>query len=165
MEGGKGHQHWCVFCPIGEWLQNAAPLDSLANGLTGLQALGNCTARSMNHDRHARENALSNRYGRNCFVYVTTTNCSFWVTQWHHSALLSNRLPYTMTLSLPLSSCWDNTAPMPLSLASVSGRNCRWKPGCVKIRAVESRHLRSSNAVSASFVHWNFALLVCSVSR
>ena len=51
------------------------------------------------------------------------------VTQYRRSDLLRVRLANAITCSLPSSSSWDNTPPIPVLLASVSKRNGLVKSG------------------------------------
>ena len=86
---------------------------------------------------------------------------------WHsiylRSGFVSRRLPYAITCSLPSSPLCDSTAPLPVSLASVSRVNAFLKLGWAKTGACERSRRNFSKACWQSVVHMN--LLAFSVSR
>ena len=85
-----------------------------------------------------RLNCLPKRYGRKCWVKVTTASSSWRVTQYLRLALLRVWLAYAITCSFPVSSSWDRTPPNPVLLASVSKINGLLNFGNARMGAKQS---------------------------
>ena len=88
---------------------------------------------------------------------ITTASSSRLVTQYLRSGLDRSRLAYAITRSVPSSCCWERTAPIPVSLASVSRINGLEQSGNASIGAETNFCLRFSKDVWQSSVHLKLA--------
>ena len=134
--------------------------------------LANCPSGCLKFDGQVSElwsvltvNLYLRRNGQKWQINVTTLHSFLQITQYHLSGFLRVLLARSVTFSPPLSSVWDSTIPIPVSLKSVSRANGLLKSGKANTGAVVKHCFKSSNAFWHCRIHWKgvvFSVRWCS---